>query len=168
MPSSKRGRGSGSTNNPPLRARGRVSAGRGIGLLLGALPIVALAKPPPAFEDPAPSTSHNGAVQVQWSGGRGEYEVQLRHGEHVRSAYRGPMASAHLSGLVDGEYALQVRARTEDGGWTAWSAPKRVTVEHHPMSLVWVLMSLGLLTFAATAVVVVRSSTAASGAAGAS
>jgi len=129
-----------------------------VGLLLVGLGTAAHAAPPPVFDDPEPSVSHNGVVQMEWADLQGEYEVQLRTGERARVVYSGRMPSAHVSGLVDGEYTMKVRARVDGASWTSWSAPKIVTVAHHPMPLVWTLMSLGLLTFVATAAVVVRSS----------
>lgn len=129
-----------------------------LGLLLAAHGSVAGATSPPAFDDPAPAVSNDGALQMAWSAARGEYEVELRQGGQRRIVYRGPIPSAHISGLSDGEYAVRVRARPEDAAWTAWSAPKLLTVDHHPLPLVWTLMGLGLLTFAATAMMVVGGS----------
>lgn len=130
----------------------------GLGLGLGGLGSTAHAASPPVLQSPEPIVSHDGVVQLEWPDQLDEYEVQLRQGERTWSVYRGVMPSAHVSGLPDGEYTLRVRARSEDAEWSEWSPPKRVTVEHHPMALVFTLMSLGLLTFAATAAVVVRSS----------
>ncbi len=109
----------------------------------------------PSFDEPAPIVSHDGTARVQWSGGPGDYELRLQDGERARLVYRGRMPSAHVSGLPNGEYQLEVRARDGDV-WGPWSSAKAVTVSHHAMSLVLALMSLGLVTFVATAWIVLR------------
>lgn len=97
--------------------------------------------------------SHDGVAQLSWPGELGDYEVRVNE----RVVYRGRMPSAHLSGMREGDYEARVRARDDDG-WSPWSEAKLVQVRHHPLSLVYALMGLGLLTFAGTAVVVLRSS----------
>lgn len=135
-----------------------------VGLVLcGVGPGVAVARAradAPAFEDPGPVVSHDGSVQLSWPGPLGDYEVELRRiatDDAERVAYRGRMPSAHLSGLLEGDYAVRVRAHHEHGS-SPWSEPKRIEVRHHPLPLVYALLTLGLLTFAGTAVVVLRSS----------
>lgn len=148
-------------------------AGLGLGLTLG-WPAQAIAAPPtPAFDDPASHVSHDGALQLSWPGELGDYEVQLRqsqgssqgqgqsptpnHYADPRIVYRGRMPSAHLSGLLEGDYLVRVRAH-DPGGASPWSPDKELLVRHHPLPLVYALMGLGLLTFASTAFVVLRSS----------
>lgn len=111
----------------------------------------------PAFDDPAPLASSNGVAQLTWSGPPADYEVQLEHGEHARTVYRGPLPSAHLSGLPEGDHAVRVRVH-EDGAASPWSAAKVVQVRHHASALVWPLVGLGLLTFGGTVATVLRSS----------
>jgi hypothetical protein len=125
-----------------------------------AWPVSAAAAPStPAFDDPAPHVSHDGSVQLAWPGPLGDYEVELRQPPHepARVVYRGRMPSAHLSGLREGDYTVRVRAHDPDGA-SPWSEPKALSVRHHPLPLVYTLMALGLLTFAGTAAVVLRSS----------
>jgi len=119
---------------------------------LGAAPAAAA----PAFDDPAPTESHDGTLQLTWAGEPSDYEVELREGDDTRVIYRGRLPSAHVSGLPDGHYALRVREH-EAEGWSAWSEPKPVEVRHHPMSLVWTLVGLGAVVFTATAAVVLYS-----------
>lgn len=111
----------------------------------------------PVFDDPAPLVSHDGVAPLSWGGPPGDYEVRLEHDEHARIVYRGRAATAHVSGLREGDYAVRVRA-LHDGGASPWSAAKLVRVRHHPRSLVYVLVGLGLLTFVGTAGVVLGSS----------
>jgi len=62
--------------------------------------------------------------------------------------YTGAMPSAHVSGLRDGAYRFRVRIQGEQ----SWSEPATLEVSHHPMTLVWPLLSLGAaLVFAIAA-----------------
>lgn len=120
------------------------------------------AVPAPGFDDPAPHTSRNGAVQLSWPGPLGDYEVELeepRSGPdgRTRVVYRGRMPSAHLSGLLEGDYSVRVRAREREL-WSPWSSAKVIHVRHLPLPMVYTLVALGLLTFLGTAVVVLRAS----------
>jgi hypothetical protein len=117
----------------------------------------AAAAPAPAFDDAALHVSHDGSVQLSWPGTLGDYEVLLHHGEHTRVAYRGRVPAAHLSGLLEGDYTVRLRAHDGDA-WSAWSEAKPLQVRHHSRPLVAALMSLGFLTFATTAAVVLRAS----------
>lgn len=145
-----------------------------VGLALAWAGPSAAAPPTPAFEDPAPHTSYDGSLQLEWPGELGDYEVQLRPGPNTepnphpdshddpsivvtRVVYRGRMPSAHLSGLLEGDYLVRVRAH-DDSGASSWSPDKEILVRHHPLPLVYALMGLGLLTFVGTAAVVLRSS----------
>ncbi|MEX1362261.1 MAG: fibronectin type III domain-containing protein [Nannocystaceae bacterium] len=112
--------------------------------------------PAPTLESPGRVESADGSLQLSWGDQLADYEVRMRHGDEERIVYRGRMPSAHVSGLPNGEYQLQARARGDEG-WSAWSEPTLLVVEHHPMSLVWTLVALGALVFAGTAVVVLRS-----------
>lgn len=116
----------------------------------------AAATPVPTLDSPERVESADGSLQLSWGEQLADYEVRMRHGEVERIVYRGRMPSAHVSGLPNGEYQLQVRTGGDDG-WSAWSEPTLLVVEHHPMSLVWTLVALGALVFAGTAVVVLRS-----------
>ena len=101
------------------------------------------------FDDPA-VVSHSGAALLEWSGAGTRFELQYAQREDFADArvlYIGAMPSAHVSGLRDGVHRFRVRADGED----AWSEPATLTVEHHPMSLVWALFAIGGLVFAATA-----------------
>lgn len=103
----------------------------------------------PTFDDHT-IVSHSGAALLQWSGDGTRFELQ--HAQQpdfgdARVLYVGAMPSAHVSGLRDGVHRFRVRADGED----AWSEPAKLTVEHHPMSLVWALFAIGGLVFAATA-----------------
>jgi hypothetical protein len=109
----------------------------------------------PAFDDLAPLVSHDGVAQLSWSGPPADYEVRLEQGERARVVYRGSLPSAHLSGLLEGDYAVRVR---EGGVASPWSAAKPILVRHHPLPLVLGLMGLGLLAFVGTVVVVLHSS----------
>lgn len=148
----------GALPDAPVRAqrrrRGRWHLGLGSALLMGLAASPALAAP--SFDEPAPAQSADGSLQLAWGEALGEFEVELRHEGTVRTVYTGRMPSAHVSGLPNGHYELRVRAREGDG-WSPWSEPKVLDVEHHPMSLVWTLMALGALVFVGTAVVVLRS-----------
>ncbi len=113
------------------------------------------ATPVPQLVDAGhPIRSDNGAAQLRWSSDAAHFQVRLR-GDAVpdRIVHEGRMPSAHLSGLADGTYAVRVRAE-QDGVWSPWSAPRRIVVEHMSLSLVWVLMGFGAITFGATAAVV--------------
>lgn len=128
--------------------------------LVGAWPASTTAtEPGPAFDDMALHTSHDGSIQLSWPGPLGDYEVELHevtsHGARERVVYRGRMPSAHLSGLLEGNYAVRVRARVGEA-WSPWSSAKSIHVRHHPLPMVYTLMGLGLLTFVGTAVIVLR------------
>lgn len=145
-------------SHAPLRGercwRGLRRLGWGLGLAL--LTAAGPARATPAFDDPAPSSSADGSLQLSWGEQLGDFEVRLSHDEDERIVYSGRFPSAHVSGLPNGRFELQVRAREGDN-WSAWSEPKVLEVEHHPMALVWTLMALGALVFAGTAAVVLRS-----------
>ena len=110
--------------------------------------------PAPAFED-ADLQTHNGAQLLKWSGGAAEFEVQQASDASFADAqviYTGAMPSAHVSGLRDGTYYFRVRS--QDAG--AWSEAATLEVSHHPMTLVWPLLTLGGLVFVAIAYYALR------------
>lgn len=130
----------------------------GLGLAWGVPALASAAPSTPAFEDPEPFVSNDGSIQLTWSGELGDYEVELTTADGTaRVVYRGRMPSAHLSGQLEGDYALRVRAHDEHGA-SPWSEPKVLSVRHHPLPFVYTLMGLGLLTFVGTAGVVLSSS----------
>ena len=115
---------------------------------------------PLAFDEPEPTRSADGTLQLSWAEALGDelhdYELQLRHEGESRRVYTSRRPEAHVSGLPDGRYELRVRMREGDG-WSPWSEPKVLVVQHHPMSLVWTLLALGALVLTGTAVIVLRS-----------
>ena len=104
---------------------------------------------PPAFEQTELET-HNGSQLLTWTGGEEPFEMQQSLDADftdTRVAYTGAMPSAHVSGLRDGTYYFRVRTQDTE----AWSEPATVQVTHHPMTLVWPLLSLGGVVFFAIA-----------------
>lgn len=112
----------------------------------------------PRFSQGPVIESDNGAALLEWEHADDETEYQVERIRDSGSAvvvYSGPMPSAHVSGLRQGEHQFRVRARTE-AGWSDWSPAVVVAVEHHPMALVWTLFGLGAAVFLATGGFVLR------------
>lgn len=109
----------------------------------------------PELQDAAePLRSDNGVAFLEWESEAELFQVELSsEDEPADIAHEGRLKSAHLSGLENGTYVARVRAQV-DGEWTDWSQPRSIIVEHIAMSVVTVLLSLGAITFGATATVV--------------
>lgn len=113
-------------------------------------PAAVSADAPPRFDQSALS-SDNGVAQLTWSDVGAGYEMRLSGPDMpVRTVYRGHLPSAHVSGLPNGAYEVSVRARRDGRAWSAWSEPARIDVHHHPMQLVWLLLTTGAVTFLVT------------------
>lgn len=69
--------------------------------------------------------------------------------------YRGTALESFVSGIPSGEVKVRVRARAlaegantdAAAGWSAWSEPLVVPVEHHSLQKALVLLGLGFLVF---------------------
>lgn len=115
-------------------------------------PVFGTAEPPPLSADAVRSRA--GYFVLDWHdspGGR--FELRERQGSApARLLYSGPDTARLISGRANGNYRYQVRRVGE----TDWSAPLRVTVEHHSLSRALGFFLIGALVFIATLVLVVR------------
>lgn len=101
--------------------------------------------------------SRDGHLKLQWQGSDipagSLFEVQQAETETFTDAkiiYRGPDLATFVSGLKNGNYYFRVRLQDE-----GWSNVLKLTVDHHSLSLTFVLLGLGALVFLLTAGVVI-------------
>jgi hypothetical protein len=113
------------------------------------------------FRNKAQLRSNSGTAELSWEGAsRGlRFELQQATDPAFRTArtrYRGPDRASFISGLADGTYHYRVRALGPGGQASAWSAPTRLDVTHHPLGLALLLFCAGALVFLLTVGVVVH------------
>ncbi len=112
----------------------------------------------PQFEGDAHRTTPAGYAALTWSDGEfTEFELQRATTEVFLEPfviYRGPDRGTFVSGLDDGIYHYRVRGRA-DGGWSSWSKPITLEVEHWSRARALGLMSLGAVVFILTAALIV-------------
>ena len=73
-----------------------------------------------------------------------------------KSAYRGVMTEAFISGLSDGTYLFHVRAFDNAGSIIATAKPTTVLVHHWPVSYAIALFTIGFAVVMGVIVVIVR------------
>lgn len=73
-----------------------------------------------------------------------------------KTRYSGKDSATYFSGLNEGSYYYRVLARRVEDGWVAQSEPVHMKVDYVSMTVVWRLVALGVLVFAATIWVVAR------------
>ena len=105
----------------------------------------------PAFLGDEVRESREGYAALAWEDGSGEpFELERARDPdftHAVLVYRGRARSTFVSGLRDGTYHFRVRAHG-----SAWSAPIRLHVAHHPMHLALACFTAGAAVFLATTV----------------
>lgn len=118
--------------------------------------ILGLAVSTPTFTTPAQIESNNGSVLLEWQDDErmASYEVQQGDDEDFddpRTIYHGHLPSAHVSGLLPGEYHFRLRAKNEAGDWSQWSPDAVVVVEYQPTWAVFTSLGVGAIVFFMTA-----------------
>jgi hypothetical protein len=73
-----------------------------------------------------------------------------------KTRYSGKDSATYISGLNEGSYYYRVLARRVEDGLVAQSNPVHMKVDYVSMTVVWRLVALGVLVFAATIWVVAR------------
>lgn len=87
-------------------------------------------------------------------------QVELQEANQVsfttaRTYYKGPDRAVVVSGKPDGTWYYRIRAIT-DGRPAQWSEPIAVMVAHHSLSRALMFLSLGVIVFVATVLMIVR------------
>lgn len=121
--------------------------------------------PTPLFDGAAEETSSSGQISLRWR--LQDLEVDsaglIYHVEMAESAdfsdavtwYTGEDLATYLSGLPDGNFYFRVRTlAAESDAVSAWSATKRVTVQHHSLQFALLLCALGAVVFFSTVAVI--------------
>jgi hypothetical protein len=127
-----------------------------LGLVLG------LGSTAPTFSGPAARDSHDGSLLLEWEEDESAqlYEVERAgEGRSAQTVYSGHLPSAHVSGMLPGNYQFRLRAQDREGNWSDWSPSVAVKVQYHPMGAVFASLGLGALVFLMTAGFVVSRST---------
>lgn len=109
-----------------------------------------------AFTPDVHENLREGYVTLNWSAvdGADSYEV-IDEDQHP--VYRGALPQSFISGLADGTYRYQVRARDDAGEIIASSVdPATVTVKHWPLSYALSLFVVGLLVVIGVVTVIAR------------
>jgi hypothetical protein len=116
--------------------------------------ILGLGLADPTFSGPPTRDSNNGSLLLEWDRDPTwvTYEVEQSGGdEPVRTVYSGRLPSAHVSGLLPGNYAFRLRGQDESGAWSDWSPHVELRVEYQPMGAVLASLGLGAIVFLLTA-----------------
>lgn len=118
-------------------------------LSAGGLPATGLAAP--AFVADAPLSTDTGHVHVGWTSNEPVTLTLTDPDGQTRPVYNGSGDGIFLSGLADGEYALELVG--ESG---AKAAPLALLVTHQSLSQALWLAGLGGLVFLLTVIVILR------------
>lgn len=119
----------------------------------------------PAFENPGEEFTESGYVKLSWIWNAelragGDYRFELEQDTEgsfpsPRQIYQGQDFATFLSGLKNGQYYYRIRV-VAGSNISSWSAPIRVQVQHHSLSLAFALFGLGALVFLLTVAIVVQ------------
>lgn len=118
-------------------------------LAAGGLPASGLAAP--AFVDDGPLATDTGHVHVGWTTDEPVTLTLTAPDGQVRPVYNGTNDGIFLSGLADGEYALNLVG--ESG---AKAAPLTLSVRHQSLEQALWLAGLGAIVFLLTVIVILR------------
>jgi hypothetical protein len=101
-----------------------------------------------------------GFFRLSWETSAKRVELQVASSsdfQNPATAYIGPDRATVISGKPDGTLYYRVRAvSTPSAG--PWSKPVTVEVRHHSLARALMFLSLGILVFSITAIVIVRGS----------
>lgn len=122
--------------------------------------------PPPVMENDAYNLVNSGSIKLSWRSAKEvsndvtrEFELQYAEDslfQSVELQYRGPDMATYISGLPGGTYFYRVREFHDNSAPSDWSKTVVVDVEHHSLSLAFVLFGVGGVVFSLTVGIVVR------------
>ncbi len=108
-----------------------------------------------AFESSLHEDVREGYVTLRWNSVADAVDYEVLDGQE-KSAYRGVMTEAFISGLSDGTHLFHVRAFDNAGSIIATAKPTTVLVHHWPVSYAIALFTIGFAVVMGVIVVIVR------------
>ncbi|MCB0261612.1 MAG: hypothetical protein KDE52_17470 [Calditrichaeota bacterium] len=119
----------------------------------------------PQFVTPTENIVNAGYIRIRWmaipsdnQNETVEYELQQSTEKdfgNFRVKYKGVDLASYVSGLPNGTFYYRIKAiDTATGNESLWSAPIKVDVVHHSLTLAFWLMGIGSIVFFATAGVI--------------
>ncbi|NIR59780.1 MAG: hypothetical protein GWO02_09760 [Gammaproteobacteria bacterium] len=133
-------------------------------MLLASLVAPASAGTPPPELTASVEIATAGFYRLVWEGGQGATPVYVLQEsrdpgfEAPRTVYRGTNQASVMSGREDGIYYYRVRVGYPGGRTGDWSAPAKVTVDHHPLARAITFFAVGGVVFVATVGLIVAGS----------
>jgi hypothetical protein len=101
-----------------------------------------------------------GFFRLSWESNAKRVELQVASSPDFQdpaTVYTGPDRATVISGKPDGTLYYRIRALSNPEAGP-WSEPVKVEVQHHSLARALMFLSLGILVFSITAIVIVRGS----------